>query len=63
MLAQILGSDGLIVLVVLGVLLLFGGRQLPKLVRGLGSASREFRNGVAEGDSARGELTRVPRGA
>jgi len=38
----------LIVLVV--VLVIFGGSQLPKLARGLGSAQREFKKGL-EGDS------------
>jgi len=35
------------VLVVL--LVLFGGSQLPKLARGLGSAQREFKKGLEEG--------------
>jgi sec-independent protein translocase protein TatA len=46
MLAEIVGPDMLIVLVI--VILLFGGSQLPKLARGLGSASREFRRGLEE---------------
>ena len=33
------------------VLVLFGGSQLPKLARGLGSAQREFKKGLAgDGD-------------
>ncbi len=32
------------------VLLLFGSSKLPKLARSLGSAQREFRKGVDEGD-------------
>lgn len=51
MIGDIFGSDGLILLVVVGVVLLFGGAQLPKLARGLGSASHEFKKGVAEGES------------
>jgi sec-independent protein translocase protein TatA len=51
MLAEIFGPDGLIVLAVLAVFLIFGGTQLPKLARGLGSASREFRKGIEEGDA------------
>jgi len=47
MLAEILGPDILIVLAI--VALLFGGSQLPKLARSLGSASHEFRKGVDEG--------------
>jgi sec-independent protein translocase protein TatA len=34
------------------VALLFGGTQLPKLARSLGSASHEFRKGVEEGGQA-----------
>ena len=49
MLAEIIGPDILIVLVV--ILVLFGGSQLPKLARGLGSAQREFKKGLEEGAS------------
>ena len=38
MLAEILGADGLIVIAVVVIVLLFGGTRLPKLARGLGSA-------------------------
>ena len=63
-LAEIMGPDGLIMIVVLAVLLLFGGKQLPKLARGLGSASHEFKKGVNEGDlegdtSAQGESATI----
>lgn len=50
MLANIYGPDLFIVLAV--VALLFGGTQLPKLARSLGSASHEFRKGVEEGGKA-----------
>jgi sec-independent protein translocase protein TatA len=47
----------LIVLAV--VLLLFGSTRLPKLARSLGQASKEFKQGVAEGaaddDEGKGE--------
>ena len=49
-LADIFGPDGLIVLAVIVVVLLFGGSQLPKLARDLGSASHEFRKGLEHGD-------------
>jgi sec-independent protein translocase protein TatA len=49
-LANIYGPDLFIVLAV--VALLFGGSQLPKLARSLGSASHEFRKGVEEGGKA-----------
>ena len=50
MLAEIFGTDGLIVIAVIVVVLLFGGSQLPKLARGLGSASHEFKKGMEQGD-------------
>ncbi len=46
-LGELIGPDILIVLVV--ILVLFGGSQLPKLARGLGSAQREFKKGLDEG--------------
>jgi sec-independent protein translocase protein TatA len=50
MLAEILGADGIIVIVVVVAVLLFGGTKIPKLARGLGSASHEFKKGLEEGD-------------
>lgn len=47
--ANLIGPDGLMIIAVIA--LLFGGTQLPKLARGLGSASHEFRKGVEEGSS------------
>jgi len=47
LLGELLGPDLAIVLLV--VLVLFGGSQLPKLARGLGSAQREFKKGLEEG--------------
>jgi sec-independent protein translocase protein TatA len=41
------GPEWIIVLIV--ILVLFGGSQLPKLARGLGSAQREFKKGLEEG--------------
>ena len=51
MLAEIFGMDGVIVVVVLAVVL-FGGSQIPKLARSLGSAQKEFKKGLNEGDAA-----------
>jgi sec-independent protein translocase protein TatA len=45
---EIIGPDLLIILAV--VALLFGSSQLPKLARSLGSASKEFRKGLADGE-------------
>jgi sec-independent protein translocase protein TatA len=50
MLAEIFGVDGIIVIVVIAVVL-FGGTQIPKLARSLGSAHTEFKKGLAEGAS------------
>jgi len=48
MMAEILGPDILIILAIVAVL--FGGSQLPKLARSMGSASHEFRKGMEEGN-------------
>lgn len=37
-----------IVLIVLALLLLFGGRKIPELARGLGSGIREFQQGLKD---------------
>ena len=51
MLAEIFGFDGVIVLIVMGMVL-FGSSQIPKLARSLGSAQKEFKQGLQEGHSA-----------
>ncbi len=43
-----LGTTELIIIVVL-VLLVFGGSQLPKLARSLGQAQKEFKDGLEQG--------------
>ena len=53
------GPEWLIVLVI--VLLVFGGSQLPKLARNLGKAQKEFKDGLAEGQaSATTEVEKRP---
>ena len=47
MLAEIFGMDGIVVLIVVGAVL-FGGTQIPKLARSLGSARSEIQKGLAE---------------
>ena len=47
MIADIGPQELIIVLII--VLVVFGGSQLPKLARGLGSAQREFKKGLEEG--------------
>jgi len=41
-------SEWIIILVV--VLVLFGGSQLPKLAKNLGKAQKEFKDGIADAD-------------
>jgi sec-independent protein translocase protein TatA len=38
-----------IILILVVVLVLFGGAQLPKLAKNLGKAQKEFKEGLAEG--------------
>ena len=40
-----------IAIIALAILLLFGGRKIPELMRGLGSGITEFKKGIKEGDS------------
>lgn len=40
-----------IILIVLVVLLLFGGRKIPELMRGLGSGIKEFKDASKDDDS------------
>jgi sec-independent protein translocase protein TatA len=47
MLAEIFSMDGMVV-IVLVVAVLFGGTQIPKIARSLGSARSEFKKGLAE---------------
>ena len=41
-----------LVIILLIVLVLFGASRLPKLARSLGEASKEFKKGVKDSDSA-----------
>jgi sec-independent protein translocase protein TatA len=61
MLAEIFGVDGVIVVIVIGMVL-FGSSQIPKLARSLGSAQKEFKQGLQEaqalvGPHVQGEST------
>jgi Sec-independent protein translocase protein TatA len=47
MLAEIFGVDGIVVLIVV-LVVLFGGAAIPKLARNLGSAKNEFEKGLKE---------------
>jgi sec-independent protein translocase protein TatA len=45
-----IGAPELIIILVV-LLLLFGGTQLPKLARSLGQAQREFKRGISDPSS------------
>jgi sec-independent protein translocase protein TatA len=55
-----LGTPELL-LILLIVLLLFGGRKLPELARSAGSSVREIRKGLNEGDETVQKQTDQPR--
>ncbi|MEJ1221482.1 twin-arginine translocase TatA/TatE family subunit [Sediminicola sp. 1XM1-17] len=42
-----------VVIVVLVVLLLFGGKKIPELMRGLGSGIKEFKDASKEDDKSK----------
>lgn len=46
----IMGPNQMIAILVV-VLLLFGGRKIPELMRGLGRGVKEFKDGVADEES------------
>ncbi len=37
-----------IILIVLAIVLLFGGRKIPELMRGIGKGVKEFKEGINE---------------
>jgi len=44
------------ILILVAILLLFGGRKIPELMRGLGRGVKEFKDGVAEdGEKTEGD--------
>jgi sec-independent protein translocase protein TatA len=48
--AMNLGAPELLILLVI-ILLVFGGTKLPKLARSLGQAQKEFKQGIDEGST------------
>lgn len=58
--AEIFGVDGIIVLIVV-LVVLFGGAAIPKLARNLGSAKNEFEKGLkdSQADQATDDKGRV----
>jgi sec-independent protein translocase protein TatA len=47
-----------IVLIVAIILLLFGGKKIPELMRGLGQGTREFKEGLRGDDSDKKDETK-----
>lgn len=41
-----------VVLIILVIVLLFGGRKIPELMKGLGQGIKEFKKATKDGDSA-----------
>ena len=50
-------SIGTIVLILVVVLLLFGGKKIPELMRGLGQGMKEFKD-ASNGDGKKGEAAK-----
>jgi len=44
-----------LLLILIVLLILFGGKRLPELARGLGSGIKEFKKALREDESAQGE--------
>jgi len=44
-------GPGQIAIIAIVVLLLFGGKKIPELMKGLGTGIKEFKKGVKEEDS------------
>ncbi|MFT5530454.1 MAG: sec-independent protein translocase protein TatA [Candidatus Poriferisodalaceae bacterium] len=51
MYAVAVGPPELLIILII-VLVLFGGAKLPKLARSLGQAQKEFRDGIKDGTDA-----------
>ena len=47
-----------VVLVAVVILLLFGGKKIPELMKGLGSGIKEFKKGVKEEEEEEKPLTK-----
>ena len=47
-----------VVLVAVVILLLFGGKKIPELMKGLGSGIKEFKKGVNEEEEEENPLTK-----
>lgn len=55
-----LGPEWIVVLVVIAILLLFGGTKLPQLAKALGQSKKAFKEGIDEGETdSRSKLNSV----
>ena len=45
-----------IILVVLGILILFGGKKIPEMMKGIGTGIKEFKKGVREEEAEQKSL-------
>jgi sec-independent protein translocase protein TatA len=52
MFAGFFDSPTEVIIVLVVILVLFGGAQLPKLAKNLGKAQKEFKDGLSEGQKA-----------
>lgn len=50
-----------VILVVALVLLFFGGRKIPELAKGLGSAIRNFKGEIGQGEDGEEKQRELPR--
>lgn len=39
-----------LIIVVIAILVLFGGKKIPEMMRGIGSGIKEFKKGIREGE-------------
>ncbi len=56
------GPTELIIILII-LLVLFGGAKLPKLARSLGRAQKEFKEGISEGSKAEENTDEKPKDA
>ena len=49
-------GPGQILLIVLAILLLFGGKKIPELMKGLGGGIKEFKKASREDDDSQKEI-------
>jgi sec-independent protein translocase protein TatA len=62
MIGNLMGGDGLIVLIV-ALVVLVGGSQLPKIARNVGLAGKEFRKAQSEADEQQAAKAKADGGA